>query len=134
MRTDYQDVVICAVAGWGLVCFILLTYFLHSLKKERSMPSQRSKFDKSIIDQPAYKKFVKDKLRVYVITNTAQGKTVRTTGFTFPEALTRMGWEEKDVMAVDLGPTSKPRLIVEYKAVQIAGDFPRSDGREVGKE
>ena len=135
MKLKAEDLAaVFCLLGLLLMFSFLVWGWLYSLRRERSMVKNKSKFEQSIIDHPAYKKFIRDKPRVYVLTNTARGKTVRTTGFTFPEALSRMGWDEKDVMAVDLGPTSKPRLIVEYQAVQIQGDFPKSDGREVGKE
>ena len=135
MKLQAEDLVaVFCLLGLLLMFSFLVWGWLYSLRRERSMVKNKSKFDQSMIDQPARLPFVKDKPRVYVLTNMAQHKTVRAVGMTFPAALLRLGWDEKDVMAVDLGPTTKFPCIVEYQAVQIQGDFPTSDGREVGKE
>lgn len=70
------------------------------------------------------KSFVRDSPRIYVILNRKNGKIVRSAGLNYEAALGRLGWDEADCAATDLGGTTKDPAMVEYQPRVLDPDNP----------
>jgi len=70
------------------------------------------------------KPFVRGSPRIYFILNRKTGKQVRTVGLNYEAALGRLGWDEADCAATDLGGTTKEPGMVEYQTRTLDPDNP----------
>jgi hypothetical protein len=123
---------ICSLACLFL-CAGLFVFSLKFRKEFSGMSTRRSTFA-AFTPQPATLPFVRGTPRVYVIRNQAQGRTVRSVGYNYKDALDRMGWAEKDCIATDFGPTRKPPAMVEFQTPAADPEHLYAPSDEGGKD
>ena len=122
-------VLLCCASALFVLSLMFHIGYLRRKKKETDMPTRHSTFA-AFTPTHERKDFVRDTPRIYVILNRKTGKSVRSVGLDYEAALGRLGWDEADCAATDLGATTKAPAMVEYQTRALDPDNPYGGARD----
>jgi hypothetical protein len=116
-----------------VLSLVIYIVFLRRKKEDPDMSTRHSTFA-AFTPTHAVKPFVRNSPRIYFILNRKTGKQVRSVGLDYEAALGRLGWDEADCAATDLGGTTKEPAMVEYQTRALDPDNPYGGANDERKD